>query len=77
MSAGPERVAFHFVRSAVGKAEMPGVGEVIRVISSDWRLEGEGVSWFCWFGCRCLEGFIVPLDHVAVGGSGGFGALGD
>ena len=38
MSAGPRRVAFQWVRSAVGKADMPGVGEVMRAISSDWRL---------------------------------------
>jgi hypothetical protein len=34
------RVAFQWVRSAVGKAEIPGVGEVIRAISSDCRLAG-------------------------------------
>jgi hypothetical protein len=31
-------VAFQWVRSAVGKAEMPGVGEVMRPMSSDCRL---------------------------------------
>ena len=39
VSVGPERVAFHFVMSvSEGKAEMPGVGDIIRVMSSDWRL---------------------------------------
>lgn len=31
---GPDMVAFHLVMSWVGKAEMPGVGEVMRVMSS-------------------------------------------
>ena len=36
---GPERVAFHFVMSvSEGKGEMPGVGDIIKVMSSDWRL---------------------------------------
>lgn len=37
---GPSTVAFHCVISVaeVGKAEMPGVGEVMSVISSDWSL---------------------------------------
>lgn len=41
MASGPARVAFQWVMSAPeGKAEMPGVGEVMVVRSSDWRLEG-------------------------------------
>lgn len=37
---GPEMVAFHLVMSLLdGKAEMPAVGEVMRVISSDCRLK--------------------------------------
>ena len=36
---GPESVAVHLVMSAPdGKAEMPGVGEVIRAMSSDCNL---------------------------------------
>lgn len=36
-------VAFHFVMSVLlGKAEMPGVGEVISVMSSDCRLSQDG-----------------------------------
>jgi hypothetical protein len=47
VSAGPRRVAFQWVRSAVGKAEMPGVGEVMRAMSSDWRLRRlVGLVWF-------------------------------
>ena len=39
MLLGPERVAFHLVMSvSEGKALMPGVGEVISVMSSDCRL---------------------------------------
>lgn len=36
---GPDSVADHFVKSlSDGKAEIPGVGDIIRVMSSDWRL---------------------------------------
>lgn len=37
MSVGPRMVAAQCVREVVGKAEMPGVGDVINVMSSDWR----------------------------------------
>lgn len=38
--AGPESVAFHLVMSvSVGKADMPGVGDIMRFISSDCRLD--------------------------------------
>lgn len=37
-------VADHLVMSvSEGKAERPGVGEVMRVMSSDWRLRGASV----------------------------------
>ena len=63
VSFGPERVAFQLVMSvSEGKAEMPGVGDIIRVISSDWRLR-RFVSIGMLLGCvvQC-----VPLDDVAV-----------
>ena len=41
MPLGPDIVAFHLVMSVSdGKAEMPGVGDIMRFISSEWSLEG-------------------------------------
>ena len=39
VALGPDIVAFQLVMSfSLGKAEMPGVGDIMSVMSSDWRL---------------------------------------
>ena len=63
VSVGPESVAFHFVMSVSdGKAEMPGVGDIIRVMSSDWRLQNQLAS----ISIPSSLTSNTPFDNVAI-----------
>ena len=60
MPVGPASVAFHLVMSVSdGKAESPGVGDIIRVMSSDWRLGGRSE-----FAEGSLDGGDVAMHTV-------------
>lgn len=67
MSAGPETVADHLVMSVEdGKAERPGVGDVMRVMSSDWSLYEESVSRQTAIKQSVYYNSSVPFDDIAI-----------